>query len=329
VTPRDNDDVGTLQISSDGRINFALGHRLFPEHRAYDVPDAATAGLADSDEAVSILESFSHRLAGHLDTFDDEEFEQRSGRLQPRWREIADLCNGASQSANIGLAALCECAGLLGTIPQRFQRRDGLAESRWNALRLGFTLEATAQYLVSIGHYMTNIALRVAIDDPVLHARIPAMNRKPREAMQAAAVVGTEEPAGWLYHSQASAYVGQFGGRSRSLKPLRVAATLFNSKSWSPMTQTRNEAFHRLREEFPTRGSTEATDGLRNTHLQTHSAMRGLGRALPVFVKAMEDAAPPIRLDSGLFPLVSPEEVYQIVDGESVLLKRPHKPFRG
>jgi hypothetical protein len=321
--------VGTLQISSAGHIYFTLDHRLFPEHGAYSVPDAAAAGLAESEDAVSILESFGQRLAGHLDAFGAAEFKQRSGRDLPRWQEIADLSNGASQSANLGLAALCECAGLLGTIPQRFQRRDGLVEARWNALRLGFTLEGTAQYLVSIGHYMTNIALRVAIDDPVLQARIPIMNRKPREAVESAAVVGTKNPAGWVYHSQAPALVKQFGGRPRSLKPLRIAATLFNSKSWSPMAQTRNEAFHRLREEFPTRGSTEATDGIRSTHLQTHRAMRALGRALPIFVTAIEDVAPRIRLNSGVFPLVGPEEVFEVVDGESVLKERPHKPFRG
>ncbi|WP_374456993.1 hypothetical protein [Nocardioides sp.] len=321
--------MGTVQITSDHQIFFTLDHRLFPEHWAYSVPDAEEAGLADARDALSTFESLGQRMAGHLSTFDSFEFEERAGRDHARWQEISGLCNGAAQSGFLALTAMCECAGLLGTLPQRFGRHDGLVEARWNSLRLGFTLEGVAQYLVSIGHYLTNIALRVAIDDPLLAARIPAMSRKRVEVLEAAATVGTRDPKGWVFHSQAPALVDWFGGRPRALKPLQISATLYNSRSWSPMARTRNEAFHRLREEFPTRGTLESTQAIRKTHRETHQAIRALGRALPIFVTAVENAAPQIRLEGQSFPLVGVEEVYDVVHGEAIVRERPNTPFRG
>jgi hypothetical protein len=293
------------------------------------VPDAAEAGMADVRDALSTFESLGQRMSGHLDSFDVSEFKQRTGRDYARWQEIAGLCNGAAQSGFLALTAMCECAGLLRTLPRRFGRHDRLVDARWNSLRLGFTLEGVAQYLVSIGHYLTNIALRVAIDDPLLASRIPAMSRKRLEVVGAAATVGTRNPKGWVFHSQAPALVDWFGGRPRALKPLQVAATLYNSRSWVPMAQTRNEAFHRLREEFPTRGTLESTEAIRRTHTEAHQAIRALGRALPIFVTAVESAAPRIRTRGESFPLVGVEEVYDFVDGTAIRRERPNKPFRG
>ena len=166
-------------------------------------------------------------------------------------------------------AALCETAGML-TPEEDEKDRDPVGP-----MVTAFLLEAAMQYLVSVGHNLANIGLRLCVESEDCRARLEAGNSSVRKIL-AAVLGGENHPSSWIYHSQASQIVAQLGGLNVApAECLDVVGRLHDATDWREMTTARNMYFHRWREGFRG-GTTSANQAV--LELQTYRPRRGMCR---------------------------------------------------
>jgi hypothetical protein len=314
---------GSLSALSDGSgLHFALSERLFPVHDAYKVPTAIEAGYALADRVFGDLQSAAYRLGSHLNAFstevDHDEFDRYFPRANyERWREIEAICHGASQSANLVLAALNETRGMLDAIS--IDGPGSHREETWTLLAAGFILESTGQYLVSIGHDLTNAGLRIALEWPRAGERIERAPKRQQRALRAAMVPENEDAEAWLFHSSAHAALTCLQPSERYRRPLRVAANLYGAEDWRALCAWRNQSFHRVRRGFPSRGEPNEAPAIAELHGICSRATHVLSRALPSFLKGIENASPRVSFGKARgVPLLGPETTYGLVGGKYI-----------
>lgn len=113
--------------------------------------------------------------------------------------------------------------------------------------RSAFVLEAGEQYLVQLGHLMTNAALRMAVGHPDDRKLLNAGTRKQKEVFEAAETSNLSHPA-WPFHRFAVEVrqllrTSTTGGASC----VRSAADLVEMPSWAAVLESRHQWFHRAR----------------------------------------------------------------------------------
>ena len=135
---------------------------------------------------------------------------------------------------------------------------------------------------MSIGHYLANVGVRCALESKPVRERIPAMAKEAARMLSAVSTPGSEDQKAWIFHSKSRLVLEAIGGRSKAIRPLRVAAGLNDAASWKPMVDLRGTFFHRVREEFPAapEASVAAVERLLEVNV---TALRCLGRAIPAF----------------------------------------------
>lgn len=261
---------------------------LLARQRDYQVPGPSELGLASAAQAGDALHEMGRALAANLDVFNDgsDDFGLYfPGFTMRRWLEISRLLQSAGSGIDLVIAALCETEGMLGAADD-VRPSDPMAP-----VVAAFISEASIQYLVSVGHNLANVALRLCVEDSRCRQAMNEAGGAARKALRG--VMGeTSEAAGWIYHSQSAALAKAVAEvdcpQSRCLL---LMGRLFEADAWREANTARNEYFHRWREGFRD-GGIEPVQAARRLHGSTVRATRAMGRLVPDFYHRLVDSYP-------------------------------------
>ncbi|MCU1407356.1 MAG: hypothetical protein JWQ43_3659 [Glaciihabitans sp.] len=293
-------DGFTLTVGATGDPWFGLSGGLLPSRRTYDLPSAESIGLIDAERAGEELHLMGMALASNLDGFTPNEFSDEFPEMsRERWVEIAQLCKTAGTAVELVTAALCETAGMLA-LNKDEENLDPLSP-----MVSAFLLEASMQYLVSVGHNLANIALRLCVESDECRARLKVGNSSVRRIL-AGVVEPGDQPAGWIYHSQAGQIHRHLSGLS--LAPVRcldVVERIYDAEDWRQLTSARNLYFHRWREGFRG-GTTSSNQAVLELQTATVRGAACAGRAIPEFYYRLIDSYPQASATAEKAPLMGP-----------------------
>ena len=268
---------------------FGMGNTLFPDHDAYPIPTPDERDLGDALRGAEALHERGRIMLDSLSTFSSVpgDFERTfSGQDPARWIEIAQLVRSAGEAAEMVIASMCETAGLLeATDPHR---------PTSSPLLSAFTTEAALQYLMSVGHSLTNAAFRVCAASPSCASRLGNGSSLMRQRVRAAAP-RSQDRRGWLFHSSAAQVADALGSSATpQARLMRVPARLHRAKAWRRANESRDEYFHRWRHGF-SGGGQGAYSAAVTLHAATEEATKCMGRALPAFYHYLQDSLPVAR----------------------------------
>jgi hypothetical protein len=98
-----------------------------------------------------------------------------------------------------------------------------------------------------------------------------------------------------------------------------VAANLYGAADWRALCAWRNQSFHRVRRGFPSRGEPNEAPAIAELHGICSRATHVLSRALPSFLKGIENASPRVSFGKARgVPLLGPETTYGLVGGKYI-----------
>lgn len=256
---------------------------LYPAHDGYTLPSIAEVGLEECSVAGGAWQELGQATLHNLHEIGTElEFRAQYPNYNfQRWVEIAELGRCIGEATLTVVAALAEVAGLIqSTNPKQPHTNPTLA---------GFTSEATAQYLVSIGHNLANLGLRIAEEHSACNALLagPGSTKGIRTALRQAP--GADHPAAWIFHSQAVDMAAALTpSRSAPASFVKTVSRLFLAKDWTKVNLARNQYFHRWRQSFAFDGYAAASA----YHRATLRAALCLGRALPALYNQFMRSSP-------------------------------------
>ncbi len=265
---------------------FGLPAGIFPPHGQYRVPSRADCGLEDAQEFAEQLHSFGNTLLRALDADREDPAAfaaDYGGQDLTRWVEIGEIVRAAGAAIELVLASICEVQGLLKATDQ--------AHPGTSPLVAGFVTEGAAQYLVSVGHSLTNAAWRICLTSPATQARLAAHDSRMRRSVRATIPGATTRDA-WLFHSAAEAVaVSLSESRTTSARFMKTMARLHSAPDWQAASNARGRYFHRLRAGLAAGTEDEFTSAW-DFHLASLKAAQCLGRAIPSIYNDVVDSVP-------------------------------------
>lgn len=311
-------DGFTLTVGDAGDPWFGFSGGFLPSRRTYELASMESIGLDQAELAGGELHMMGMALASNLAVFSAEEFiEAFPDQSMDRWVEVAELCKTAGTALELVTASLCETDGMLRPV------KDESHQDPVSPMVAAFLLEACMQYLVSVGHNLANIALRLCVESVVCRAALAAGNASVRKVL--AGVEGPGGTAAWIYHSQAAKFLPCLDDlREPAVICMHVVARLYEAPHWRELSSARNEYHHRWREGFRG-GSGSATQSALELQAATVRAAACLGRAIPEFYHRLLDSYPSSTTPVGA-PLVGPIWNVDPKTGE-MTLTLPDIPF--
>lgn len=278
----------SLTVGDAGRW-FGLAAGIFPRHEAYQVPRPGDCGLQDAARSAEVLQWCGQalRTALEAEAAHPQDFSNRWTHADlDRWLEIASLLRSAGDAFKLAVASTCEIRGLLDVT-----QADSPAAS---PILAAFVAEATAQYLMSVGHNLTNAAFRVCLTSgPCVH-QLASANSRVRKAMRSA-TPGNDDRSAWLFHSEAAKVSSALGqSRAAPVRMMKVATRLHSRRSWKAANEARDVYFHRWRRGFAG-GDRESYDAAAEFHTATLGAAQCLGRAVPSYYHGLLASLPRLR----------------------------------
>lgn len=301
---------GSLRVTAgdSGAWLVPVGH-LFPSHDHYSIPIPDSVGLGDLDQAGDAWHEIGEVLATNIRALEtgDSRFEAYSypRASVARWYEIANLSRCCGEACETAAAALCEVSGLLASANREHPQTAPIVAA--------FVTEGALQYLISVGHNLANLGLRLAIESPSCKRRLLS-GTKQAVRIASAAVEHPNERKAWIFHSDVKHLNESLNGSTApAARFLRTVWRLQVSKDWQFGETARNRYFHRWRDGFSSGGLDEAF----NYYSASRDAAACLGRALPQLYHQLLASSP--RSRRGGFPLIPRIQVMsqELVDSGS------------
>jgi hypothetical protein len=285
----------------------SVGDGLFPSHDGYPIPTLGDLRLGEFAEGVSALHDIGRALALNVAVFKEPEddFVRTFGNHSiERWAEIAELLRSAGEAGELVAAALREADGHLAQ-SDAFQFTTA-------PLIGSFITEGAAQYLLSVGHNLANIALRLCMENRSCVRRLDQNAPKAIRRAMEAAVPGAASADAWIFHAKMHDVAAALSGsRTAQARFARTAALLERAPDWRRMSTVRHAYFHRWRYGFAA-SDAEAADAALSFLSATITAAACLGRAMPSLLYALLDAMPRSRHGRGtpLMGMISTRDWY-------------------
>lgn len=222
--------------------------RFFPPSKNYSVPSITSLGLEPTDVLLNEIGGMGERAIGGIRGIDDLWNTSYPGFDVRVWRSTADLLVSMRDTWSIAAAALIEINGLVDYSAGTDERLKGALALQ----RATFLLEACEQYAISLGHQMTNAAIRMCVECDATRRALQTGNSKTRKTTEA---IRTNEDSrqSWPFHEfavKAAPFVD--GSRRPAARALLAAARLYEQPAWEAMSSYRNIWFHRVRPDFMT-----------------------------------------------------------------------------
>ena len=286
-TTRTNPESITLSWSkdqdpSDARV--ALAGHLFPPHQSYTIPTAATLGLEGALRAADVWSDLGQMLKSNVTVLSEskEGFAHHyPGHKANIWFDMARLWLNTSGALLLATNALLEVEGLLGP--------ESSYPFPWTAPQLAaFITEAAGQQLVSAGHCLANIAVRLALEDSTA-VWLDASSKSTKNTRKA--IEAGDAPR------DAFIFMGSLSNVSSSLEsgasaPFMTTVTrLSEAPDWIEMHRQRDNYFHRIRDDFSRIGP-ESIESARSFLATTVAGARCIGRAASPLYHQFLDASP-------------------------------------
>jgi hypothetical protein len=278
-----------------------------PRHVAMSVDELRLTRLLAAANELNITAQAAASAVGLLN--DSDAWDLYPSADRDLWCSIIDLLVSMDVTWGILTPSMREIGGLIehASDPNfhRFEHGASLA-------RATFLLEAAEQYAVSVGHQMTNAALRVCIADPATLARLEASSQCKRKID--AVMSGSDSIEAWPFHSWSSIGAKQLrGSRRASARCMLAASGLYGSPPWVAMTAERGTWFHRVKPDYLLESS--ASLHLAATRFDTLlCALRAAALPLSRFVSAVRSSSPTVVVQGRSLPLLPVVEVVEFVD---------------
>lgn len=270
--------------SAGGWLGLPAG--IFPAHGSYRVPTRAECGLAEVQQYAEELHHLGHALRAALagEEVDSNAFARDfGGQDLSRWLEIAEIIRSAGAATILALASLCEIEGLLNGSDHELPSISPLVA--------GFVTEATAQYLISVGHDLANASWRICLTSSACQTQFAAGGSGVQKLVSASIPRSTSRQA-WIFHSEATNLADLLAtSRVPPARLMRATARLYVAADWQGVIAARDRHFHQLRSDMAD-GSARAFHSASDFHLACMKAARCLGRAIPAVYHGVVDSIP-------------------------------------
>ncbi len=280
-----------------------------PRHLPMSRDELRLTDLLAAAEELSITAQAAAASVGLLN--DSDAWDTYPSADPDLWRSIIDLLVSMDVTWAILTPSIREIGGL---IAHASDSDYGRYEHGASLARATFLLEAAEQYAVSVGHQMTNAALRVCIADPATLARLEASSHC--KGKTAAVLSGGDSNEAWPFHSWSSRAAKELRqSRRASARCMLAASALHESPPWVAMTTERGKWFHRVKPDYLL--ETPASLHLASRRFDTLlCALRAAAVPLSRFVSAVRSSSPTSVVQGRTLSLLPIVEVIKFVDAK-------------